>query len=112
MGKEVSIEKARELFPDCVVMGNVDPVTVQEGTPEQVRVLCKECIEAGKDHPGGYALMTGCEVPPHAPPVNVAQIGVVFDVYWLVRPSHADVVHGNHSVAAIHENRDHLSVQV
>jgi len=74
VGKEVSITKARELFPDLIVMGNVDPVTVQEGTPEQVRALCKECIEDGKDHPGGYALMTGCEVPPQAPPVNVDQM--------------------------------------
>jgi uroporphyrinogen decarboxylase len=74
IGKEVSIAGARELFPDCVVMGNADPITVQEGTPDQVRALCRECIEQGKDHPGGYALMTGCEVPPQAPPVNVGQM--------------------------------------
>jgi uroporphyrinogen decarboxylase len=74
VGKEVSITKAREMFPDCVVMGNVDPIAVQEGTPEQVRALCRECIDEGKDHPGGYALMTGCEVPPQAPPVNVGQM--------------------------------------
>jgi uroporphyrinogen decarboxylase len=74
VGKEVTIARARELFPDLVVMGNVDPITVQEGTPQQVRALCKECIEEGKDHPGGYALMTGCEVPPQAPPVNVDQM--------------------------------------
>ncbi len=74
VGKEISIAKAREMFPECVVMGNVDPVVVQEGTPEQVRALCKECIEDGKDHPGGFALMTGCEVPPQAPPVNVDQM--------------------------------------
>jgi uroporphyrinogen decarboxylase len=76
VGKEVAIARARELFPDLIVMGNVDPVTVQEGTPEQVRALSKECIEAGRDHPGGYALMTGCEVPPQAPPVNVGQMVV------------------------------------
>ena len=34
----------------------------------------RSCIEEGKDHPGGYALMTGCEVPPQAPPVNVGQM--------------------------------------
>ena len=39
-----------------------------------MRALCQECIEEGKDHPGGYALMTGCEVPPQAPPVNVGQM--------------------------------------
>ena len=70
----MSFAKAREMLPDCVVMGNVDPITVQEGTAEQVRALCKECIEDGKDHPGGFALMTGCEVPPQAPPVNVDQM--------------------------------------
>ena len=30
-----------ECSPDCVVMGNVDPITVQEGTPERVRALCQ-----------------------------------------------------------------------
>jgi uroporphyrinogen decarboxylase len=74
VGKEVSLATAREAFPDCVVMGNVDPVTVQEGTPTAVRELCRHSIEEGMHHPGGYALMTGCEVPPQAPPVNVAQM--------------------------------------
>jgi uroporphyrinogen-III decarboxylase len=57
-------------------MGSVDSISVQEGTPEEVRALCQTCIEEGKDHPGGYALMTGCEVPPHAPAVNVSQMVV------------------------------------
>ena len=55
-------------------MGNVDPITMQEGTPEQVMELCEACVLEGKDHPSGYALMTGCEVPPQAPPVNVFQM--------------------------------------
>ena len=55
-------------------MGNVDPVTIQEGTPEEVLALCGECIAEGKDHPAGYALMSGCEIPPQAPPVNVFQM--------------------------------------
>lgn len=74
VGKEISLARAGELFPAHVIMGNVDPVSVQEGTPEEVLALCKECIEEGMAHPGGYALMTGCEVPPHAPPVNVGQM--------------------------------------
>ncbi len=32
-------------------MGNVDPVTIQEGTPEEVLELCRACIDEGKDHP-------------------------------------------------------------
>jgi uroporphyrinogen decarboxylase len=74
VGREVSLTTAREFFPNNVIMGNVDPVAMQEGSAEQVMELCKACVLEGKDHPGGYALMTGCEVPPHAPPVNVSQM--------------------------------------
>ena len=74
VGKEIALATAAASFPECVILGNVDPVLVQEGTPEMVRALCRECILEGKGHPGGYALMTGCEVPPQAPPVNVGQM--------------------------------------
>ncbi len=74
VGREVSLTSAREAFPKNVVMGNVDPITMQEGSPEQVMELCKACVLEGKDHAAGYALMTGCEVPPQAPPVNVFQM--------------------------------------
>lgn len=74
VGREVDLATASAAFPDNVIMGNVDPVTIQEGTPEEVFALCRDCITAAKDHPGGYALMSGCEVPPQAPPVNVFQM--------------------------------------
>ncbi len=74
VGREVALPDAGQMFPECIIMGNVDPVTVQEGTPEEVHALCRGCIEEGKEHPGGYALMTGCEVPPQAPPVNVGRM--------------------------------------
>ena len=74
VGREIGLRAAREAFPQNVVMGNVDPVTIQEGTPEEVLALCGECIAEGKDHPAGYALMSGCEIPPQAPPVNVFQM--------------------------------------
>jgi uroporphyrinogen-III decarboxylase len=74
VGKEVALATASQAFPACLIMGNVDPVIVQEGTPEDVLALCRECIVEGRDHPSGYALMTGCEVPPQAPPVNVSQM--------------------------------------
>ena len=45
--------------------------TVLSGNLE---TLCRAAIAEGKDHPGGYALMSGCEVPPQAPPVNVYQM--------------------------------------
>jgi uroporphyrinogen decarboxylase len=74
VGREISLSAAREAFPQNVVMGNIDPVVIQEGTPEEVLALCGECIDAGKDHAAGYALMSGCEIPPQAPPVNVFQM--------------------------------------
>jgi uroporphyrinogen decarboxylase len=74
VGREISLSTASAAFPDCVIMGNVDPVIVQEGNPEQVLALCARSVAEGKDHPGGYALMTGCEVPPQAPPANVSQM--------------------------------------
>jgi uroporphyrinogen decarboxylase len=74
VGKEVALATASRMFPEHVIMGNIDPVTVQEGSPAQVLGLCKSCIEEARDHPGGFALMTGCEVPPQAPPVNVSQM--------------------------------------
>jgi uroporphyrinogen decarboxylase len=61
VGKEVALASARSL-PDCVIMGNVDPVTVQEGTPSRCGLFAG-MHRSGQDHPGGYALMTGCGVP-------------------------------------------------
>jgi uroporphyrinogen decarboxylase len=74
VGCEIALSTASATFPGNVIMGNVDPVTIQEGTPEEVLELCRACVAEGKDHPGGYALMSGCEVPPQAPPVNVFQM--------------------------------------
>ena len=74
VGREISLSAAGQAFPGNVIMGNVDPVVIQEGTPEEVLALCRTAIAEGKDHPGGYALMSGCEVPPQAPPVNVYQM--------------------------------------
>ncbi|MGZ4199917.1 MAG: uroporphyrinogen decarboxylase family protein [Thermoleophilia bacterium] len=74
VGREIALSSASAAFPGNVIVGNVDPVTIQEGTPEQVLSLCRDCVAAGRHHPGGYALMSGCEVPPQAPPVNVFQM--------------------------------------
>ena len=73
-GREVPLAKAMELFPDQVIAGNVDPTLIQEGTPEEVLEQARECIEIGKFHKGGYVLMSGCDVPPQAPPVNLFQL--------------------------------------
>lgn len=73
-GREVSLTTAMEAFPEQIIAGNVDPTLIQEGKPEEVLAQARECIETAKYHPGGYVLMAGCDVPPHAPPVNVFQL--------------------------------------
>jgi len=74
VGREVELTTAMEMFPDQIIGGNVDPTLIQEGRPEEVLAQARECIETAKDHKGGYVLMPGCEIPPHAPPVNVFQL--------------------------------------
>ena len=60
--------------PQQIIAGNVDPTLIQEGRAEEVLAQARECIEKAKDHKGGFILMAGCDVPPHAPPVNVFQL--------------------------------------
>ncbi len=74
VGREVDLITAMEMFPDQIVAGNVDPTLIQEGRAEEVFEQSRECIEKAKYHKGGYVLMAGCDVPPHAPPVNVFQL--------------------------------------
>jgi len=71
-GEEVDVGTAIEYFGDtCIIIGNIDPKVIQNGTPDQIYGLCKETIERGKHSPRGYMLCSGCEIPPGAPPYNV-----------------------------------------
>lgn len=74
VGREVELTKAMEAFPEQIIGGNVDPTLIQEGKAEEVSAQARECIETAMHHKGGYVLMPGCEIPPHAPPVNVFQL--------------------------------------
>lgn len=70
-GHEVDLDTASRYFPNDIIMGNVEPTVIQEGTPEEVYELSRICIEKGKKHSGGFVLAPGCELPPKAPPYNV-----------------------------------------
>ena len=63
--------RAYEYHPEDIIMGNVNPVLYQNGTPRQVYDLCRLCIEKGKKIQGGFILAPGCGLPPRAPPHNV-----------------------------------------
>lgn len=60
-----SLSEAKEVLGDyCTITGNVPPVDVMFlGTPEEVEISIKKCIEEGKDSPKGYILSTGCQIP-------------------------------------------------
>lgn len=72
VGHQVDLSKAIRYFGDkSIIVGNVNPQVIQNGTPQQVYDLCKHCLEKAKYAPRGYMLMSGCEVPPMSPPYNI-----------------------------------------
>lgn len=71
-GHEIDLTTAIKVFGDTgIIVGNVEPTIVQNGTPQQVYELSRQCIEKGKDAPRGFMLATGCALPPYAPPYNI-----------------------------------------
>jgi uroporphyrinogen decarboxylase len=74
-GHQVELHKAIEHFGDtCIVVGNVNPSVIQSGTAQEVYELSRRCIEVAKSAPRGFMLMSGCELPPMAPPYNAYQM--------------------------------------
>jgi len=59
----------RQMGPDQVLLGNVNPVAIlRDGTPESVRAAVEECHrEAGSR----FIVGAGCEVPRDTPPENL-----------------------------------------
>ena len=54
-----------------IILGNVEPRVIQEGTGPEVYELTRQCIDKAKFAPSGYMLMAGCDVPVMAPPFNL-----------------------------------------
>ena len=82
-GHEVDLEAAAKFFPEDIILGNIEPAVLQEGTPQQVYELSRIAIEKGRKAPGGYILGPGCTLPAYAPPVNVfAMTRAVNDFGW------------------------------
>ena len=72
IGHEIDLTTAIKSFGDrCVIVGNLKTAIIQEGNPQQVYELARQCIEKGKQAPRGYVLAPGCELPPKSPPYNV-----------------------------------------
>ncbi|MGD9116598.1 MAG: uroporphyrinogen decarboxylase family protein [Dehalococcoidia bacterium] len=43
------------------LLGNVDPVILYDGTPEEVKTAVRECCRKAWDSPRGYTVGTGCD---------------------------------------------------
>jgi uroporphyrinogen decarboxylase len=54
-----------------IILGNVEPALILEGSPDQVYEACRKAIEIGKKSKRGFALNSGCEISPETPPFNV-----------------------------------------
>jgi len=71
LGQQVRLEDGIKHFgSNHIVAGNLSTSLVAGGTADEVYQAAKGCIQAGKDAPNGYILMTACETPPSTPPYN------------------------------------------
>ena len=71
-GEETDLSRAIELFGDrSIIIGNIDPAILLNGTPEQIYDLCRNAIEKAKLAPNGFMLSSGCEVSPETPGYHV-----------------------------------------
>ncbi len=60
----------RVLSGRLCIKGNVDPVLLAFGSPEEVEEACKRLID-GCAEGGGFILSSGCEAPPNSRPENI-----------------------------------------
>jgi uroporphyrinogen decarboxylase len=71
IGNQVSIADAIKYFGDkCVIAGKLATELVGQGAAHEVYDAARACLEAGRDAPRGFILMTACETPPLTPPYN------------------------------------------
>lgn len=68
---------------DVVVMGNINPMLLWQGTPDEVRAAVETLLRQTRDYKN-FVLATGCQVPSAAPRENVElmlDIGRSFPVW-------------------------------
>jgi MtaA/CmuA family methyltransferase len=78
----MNLAESRSTVPDAVLGGNVDPINaLLIGSREQIAEDTLNCLQtAGTRH---FVLMSGCGVPPGAPPANVKAMVEAAKAYGL-----------------------------
>jgi len=61
---DITLAEAKQRYGDRVcLMGNFDPLILQDGTVDEARREARRCLDEGMAN-GGYVMSTGDEVPP------------------------------------------------
>jgi len=72
VGPETDLEIAAAAFDHRhIIAGHVSTTLLAHGNYEDVYNDARRCLDIGKTLPGGFILMSGCEMPVLAPPLNV-----------------------------------------
>jgi len=61
---------AERVGPQVTLIGNIDPVRVLHGTPEEVRAMSADLLSRMQVHPN-FVLSTGCDLPQDTPLANL-----------------------------------------
>lgn len=77
----MDLEEVHRICGDRVtVTGNVAPLLLLNGTPQQVKAECLRCLWIFEDS-DRYILSNGCCIPPMAPPENIAAMAEAVDEF-------------------------------
>jgi uroporphyrinogen decarboxylase len=72
-GIETPLQMQIDAFGDHdIVCGCIDPTSCVTKSYDEVKELCREVIEIGKNSPSGFMLSTGCELPAISKPTSLA----------------------------------------
>ncbi len=70
---QVDIPEARKIMGDSTILcGNIDPVIIQEETPENLFNMAKELVVKHRDE--RFILSGGCEITVGTPPANLLEL--------------------------------------
>jgi uroporphyrinogen decarboxylase len=71
VGHQIELETAAKYFPRDIIYGNIDPIIIQIGTPQQVYEATVKVVNKGKRIPNGFVFGPGCELTPQASRENI-----------------------------------------
>lgn len=80
-GYQVDLDRVAEVMGGRVVLlGNVSPMLIHSGTPEQIRAATRRVIEK-LAHLGGLIIQDGSNIPPGTPLVNINAMMEAAELY-------------------------------